>query len=170
MERNLPVPNPSPVWFQALSCLVCALWAFTFGLIFVLICFSFKFEAVGFQAVGKSQLLAYCQLILIPFPKGICPSGAPSHTTSGHSLPIQAVPGSSGSWVGIFPPHPSLSPSHNRKAEAVERNSNGNKAGIVELKNLWLQPTPLRAGIMDTRMNPSFCLQKLIGLFLWRRT
>jgi len=43
--------------------------------------------------------------------------------------------------MGIFPPHPSLPPSHNRKAEAVERNRNGNKAGIVVLKNHWLQPT-----------------------------
>lgn len=36
--------------------------------------------------------------------------------------------------MGIFPPHPSLPSSHNRKAEAVERNRNGNKAGIVVLK------------------------------------
>lgn len=66
--------------------------------------------------------------------------------------------------MGIFPPHPSLPPSHKRKAEAVERNRNGNKAGIV-LKNHWLQPTHFMEGITDTRMNPSFCFNRSFAAF-----
>lgn len=43
----------------------------TFGFIFVLICFSFKSEAVQFQPAGNGLHLAYCSLILIHFLKGI---------------------------------------------------------------------------------------------------